>query len=109
MRAHLLLCSHINTDDALVVYHLCPIYDTALCHTKLNMEIYVLHKIQQPSQIREHPFIYSKFYSKCSYQEGLKQMKALQEEKHEEENAAEKQLESKNKDEESGRNLKTSR
>ncbi|XP_050929619.1 inositol 1,4,5-triphosphate receptor associated 1 isoform X2 [Lates calcarifer] len=43
------------------------------------------------------------------YQEGLKQSKALQEEKQEEENAAEKLLESKNKDEESGRKMKTSR
>ncbi|XP_056236667.1 uncharacterized protein mrvi1 isoform X1 [Seriola aureovittata] len=43
------------------------------------------------------------------YQEGLKHIKALQEEKHDEENAAEKLLESKNKDEESGRKMKTSR
>lgn len=46
---------------------------------------------------------------KCSYQEGLKQSKVLQEEKQEEENAAEKLLESKNKDEESGKNRNTSR
>ncbi|XP_039983145.1 inositol 1,4,5-triphosphate receptor associated 1 [Xiphias gladius] len=43
------------------------------------------------------------------YQEGLKQSKALEEEKHEEETAAEKLLESKNKDEESGRKIKKSR
>lgn len=43
------------------------------------------------------------------YQEGLKQSKALQEEKCEEENAAEKLLESKNKDEESGKRFKSSR
>ncbi|XP_044058306.1 ciliary rootlet coiled-coil protein 2 [Siniperca chuatsi] len=43
------------------------------------------------------------------YQEGLKQSKVLQEEKCEEENAAEKLLESKNKDEESGKKIKTSR
>ncbi|XP_042264393.1 uncharacterized protein mrvi1 isoform X2 [Thunnus maccoyii] len=42
-------------------------------------------------------------------QEGLKQSKALQEEKHEEEDAAEKLLESKIKDEESGKKIKTSR
>ncbi|XP_070777397.1 inositol 1,4,5-triphosphate receptor associated 1 [Enoplosus armatus] len=43
------------------------------------------------------------------YQEGLKQSKVLQEEKREEENAAEKLLESKNEDEESGKKIKTSR
>uniref|UniRef100_A0A3P8SQB5 Inositol 1,4,5-triphosphate receptor associated 1 n=1 Tax=Amphiprion percula TaxID=161767 RepID=A0A3P8SQB5_AMPPE len=43
------------------------------------------------------------------YQEGLKQSKALQEEKCEEENAAEKLLELKNKDEESGKRFKSSR
>ncbi|XP_070818137.1 inositol 1,4,5-triphosphate receptor associated 1 [Chaetodon trifascialis] len=43
------------------------------------------------------------------YQEGLKQSKVLQEEKHEEANAAEKLLELKNKDEESGKKIKTSR
>lgn len=43
------------------------------------------------------------------YQEGLKQSKVVQEEKHEEENAAEKLLESKNKDEESGMKINTSR
>ncbi|XP_051797073.1 uncharacterized protein mrvi1 [Acanthochromis polyacanthus] len=43
------------------------------------------------------------------YQEGLKQSKALQEEKCEEENAAEKLLESKHKDEESGKRFKSSR
>ncbi|XP_028258408.1 protein MRVI1 isoform X2 [Parambassis ranga] len=43
------------------------------------------------------------------YQEGLKQSQALQEEKHEEEEAAETLLESKNKDEESGNRLKSSR
>ncbi|XP_062278857.1 inositol 1,4,5-triphosphate receptor associated 1 [Scomber scombrus] len=42
-------------------------------------------------------------------QEGLKQSKALQEEKHEEEDAAEKLLESKIKDEESGKKIKSSR
>ncbi|KAM7424174.1 hypothetical protein PAMA_000492 [Pampus argenteus] len=46
-------------------------------------------------------------YSK-GLQEGLKQNKALQEEKHEED-AAEKLLESKIKDEESGKKIKTSR
>ncbi len=46
---------------------------------------------------------------KCSYQEGLKQSKVIQEEKQEEENAAEKLLESKNKDEESGNKIRTSR
>lgn len=45
----------------------------------------------------------------CSYQEGLKQSKVLQEEKQEEENAAEKLLELKNKDEESGKKRRTSR
>ncbi|XP_035485421.2 uncharacterized protein mrvi1 isoform X2 [Scophthalmus maximus] len=43
------------------------------------------------------------------YQEGLKQSKAQQEEKQEEENTVEKLLESNNKDEESGRKMKTSR
>ncbi|XP_008286923.1 protein MRVI1 [Stegastes partitus] len=43
------------------------------------------------------------------YQEGMKQSKALQEEKCEEESAAEKLLESKNKDEESGKRFKSSR
>ncbi|KAM8762205.1 uncharacterized protein mrvi1 isoform 2-T2 [Acanthopagrus schlegelii] len=43
------------------------------------------------------------------YQEGVKQTKVLQEEKHEEENAAEKFLDLKNKDEESGKKMKTSR
>ncbi|CAJ1049658.1 uncharacterized protein mrvi1 [Xyrichtys novacula] len=43
------------------------------------------------------------------YQEGLKQSKVLQEEKHEEEIAAEKLLDMKNKDEESGKKIKTSR
>ncbi|XP_034536007.1 uncharacterized protein mrvi1 [Notolabrus celidotus] len=43
------------------------------------------------------------------YQEGLKQSKVLQEEKCEEENAAEKLLDMKNKDEESGHKIKTSR
>ena len=47
--------------------------------------------------------------SKCSYQEGLKQSKVLQEEKKEEENAAEKLLELKNKDAESGKKRRTSR
>ena len=45
----------------------------------------------------------------CSYQEGVKQTKVLQEEKHEEENTAEKFLDLKNKDEESGKKMKTSR
>lgn len=43
------------------------------------------------------------------YQEGLKQSKVVQEEKHEEENATEKFLESKNKDEESGMKINTNR
>ncbi|XP_069549533.1 inositol 1,4,5-triphosphate receptor associated 2-like isoform X2 [Brachyistius frenatus] len=43
------------------------------------------------------------------YQEGMKQCKALQDEKREEENVAEKLLEIKNKDEESGKKLKSSR
>uniref|UniRef100_A0A3Q2YWQ5 Inositol 1,4,5-triphosphate receptor associated 1 n=1 Tax=Hippocampus comes TaxID=109280 RepID=A0A3Q2YWQ5_HIPCM len=44
------------------------------------------------------------------YQEGLKQNKAIQEEKHEEENeAAEKLLDSKIRDEESGKKIKASR
>ncbi|XP_060894062.1 inositol 1,4,5-triphosphate receptor associated 1 isoform X1 [Labrus mixtus] len=43
------------------------------------------------------------------YQEGLKQSKVLQEEKGEEENPAEKLLDMKNKDEESGKKIKTSR
>nr|XP_043886313.1 uncharacterized protein mrvi1 [Solea senegalensis]XP_043886314.1 uncharacterized protein mrvi1 [Solea senegalensis]XP_043886315.1 uncharacterized protein mrvi1 [Solea senegalensis] len=43
------------------------------------------------------------------FQEGLQQSKAQQEEKREEENMAEKLLESNNKDEESGRKVKTSR
>lgn len=43
------------------------------------------------------------------YQDGLRQSKALQEEKCEEESAAEKLLEAKNKDEESGKRLKNSR
>lgn len=43
------------------------------------------------------------------YQEGLKQSKVLQEEKQGEQNAAEKLLESKNKDEESGKRRRTSR
>ncbi|XP_029282989.1 protein MRVI1 isoform X2 [Cottoperca gobio] len=42
-------------------------------------------------------------------QEGLKQSKVLQEEKQEEKNAAENLLESKNKDEESGKKRRTSR
>uniref|UniRef100_UPI0037E8127A inositol 1,4,5-triphosphate receptor associated 1 isoform X1 n=2 Tax=Semicossyphus pulcher TaxID=241346 RepID=UPI0037E8127A len=42
-------------------------------------------------------------------QEGLKQSKVLQEEKREEETAAEKLLEMKNKDEESGKKIQTSR
>lgn len=51
--------------------------------------------------------IYEHF--KFSLQEGLQQSKALQEEKHEEEDAAEKLLESKIKDEESGKKIKSSR
>uniref|UniRef100_A0A671XJH0 Inositol 1,4,5-triphosphate receptor associated 1 n=3 Tax=Sparus aurata TaxID=8175 RepID=A0A671XJH0_SPAAU len=43
------------------------------------------------------------------YQEGVKQTKVLQEEKHEEENIVEKFLDLKNKDEESGKKMKTSR
>ncbi|XP_029353921.1 protein MRVI1 isoform X3 [Echeneis naucrates] len=43
------------------------------------------------------------------YQEGLRQSKTLEEEKNDEESAAEKLLELRNKDEESGRNMKTSR
>ncbi|KAF7667244.1 hypothetical protein LDENG_00071210 [Lucifuga dentata] len=43
------------------------------------------------------------------YQEGLKQSKTLQEVKQEEEEDAEKLLESKNKDEESGKKMKTNR
>nr|XP_019954250.1 PREDICTED: protein MRVI1 [Paralichthys olivaceus] len=43
------------------------------------------------------------------YQEGLKQSKVNQDEKHEEENTVEKLLESTNKDEESGRKMKTNR
>ncbi|XP_042342223.1 inositol 1,4,5-triphosphate receptor associated 1 [Plectropomus leopardus] len=43
------------------------------------------------------------------YQEGLKQSKVLQEEKQEEENTAEKLLELKNKDEESGKKRRTNR
>ncbi|XP_074523325.1 uncharacterized protein mrvi1 [Halichoeres trimaculatus] len=43
------------------------------------------------------------------YQEGLKQSKVVQEEKCEEENTAEKLLDMKNKDEESGYKIKTSR
>ncbi|XP_038557829.1 inositol 1,4,5-triphosphate receptor associated 1 isoform X1 [Micropterus salmoides] len=43
------------------------------------------------------------------YQEGLRQSKLLQEEKHEEENAADKLLELKNNDEESGKKIQTSR
>nr|XP_046243711.1 uncharacterized protein mrvi1 isoform X2 [Scatophagus argus] len=43
------------------------------------------------------------------YQEGMKQSRALQEEKHEEENSVEKLLEMKNKDEESGKKINTSR
>ncbi|XP_069380307.1 inositol 1,4,5-triphosphate receptor associated 2 [Paralichthys olivaceus] len=43
------------------------------------------------------------------YQEGLKQSKVHQDEKHEEENTVEKLLESTNKDEESGRKMKTNR
>ncbi|KAM7015041.1 inositol 1,4,5-triphosphate receptor associated 1 [Tautogolabrus adspersus] len=43
------------------------------------------------------------------YQEGLKQSKVLQEEKGEEETTAEKLLDMKNKDEESGKKIKTSR
>lgn len=39
----------------------------------------------------------------------MKQTKVLQEEKHEEENTAEKFLDLKNKDEESGKKMKTSR
>lgn len=48
-------------------------------------------------------------YFKRSYQDGLKQGKALQEEKREDESAADKLLETKNKDEESGERLKNSR
>uniref|UniRef100_A0A8P4G0M6 Murine retrovirus integration site 1 homolog n=2 Tax=Dicentrarchus labrax TaxID=13489 RepID=A0A8P4G0M6_DICLA len=43
------------------------------------------------------------------FQDGLKQNKVLQEEKNEEKNAEEKQLEVKNKDEESGKKIKTTR
>lgn len=48
-------------------------------------------------------------YFKRSYQDGLKQGKVLQEEKCEDESAADKLLETKNKDEESGERLKNSR
>lgn len=44
-----------------------------------------------------------------SYQEGLKQSKVLQEKRLEEENTAEKLLELKNKDEESGKKINKSR
>lgn len=46
---------------------------------------------------------------KCSLQEGLKQSKELQREKPEEEDAAGKLLELKDKDEESGKKRRTSR
>lgn len=48
-------------------------------------------------------------FLQCSFQEGLQQSKVHQEEKHEEESLSEKLLELKNKDEESGRKMKTSR
>lgn len=44
-----------------------------------------------------------------SYQEGLKQSKALQEEKRHKENTVEKLLELKNKDEESGKKINKNR
>lgn len=76
--------------------------------TSFKVHLFELNNLFDKCSILEYKYSAQKYFT-CSYQDGLKQSKALLEEKSEDESDAEKLLELKHKDEESGIRYKSSR